>query len=83
MPDYYCLNCGQLQTDVLTCCSKDGEEAMTPQQMVGHIKQLVAAHERSMTEIRSLLARYDALRINDGEKAPGWLLHELRRISIT
>jgi hypothetical protein len=32
-------------------------------------------------EIRSLLARYDCFRINDGEKAPGWLLHELRELS--
>ena len=32
-------------------------------------------------EIRSLLARYDGFRMNDGEKAPGWLLHELRKLS--
>lgn len=32
-------------------------------------------------EIRSLLARYDGYRSNDGEKAPGWLLHELRELS--
>ena len=32
-------------------------------------------------EIRSLLARYDGFRLNDGEKASGWLLHELRELS--
>ena len=32
-------------------------------------------------EIRSLIARYDGFRMNDGEKAPGWLLHELRELS--
>ena len=32
-------------------------------------------------EIRSLIAKYDSYRMNDAEKCPGWILHELRELS--
>ena len=40
MSNFYCLSCGQLQTDVLTCCKDDGEEVMTPLQMAVEIRRL-------------------------------------------
>jgi hypothetical protein len=40
-----------------------------------------ASAQRLKAEIRSLIAKYDSYRMNDAEKCPGWILHELRELS--
>jgi hypothetical protein len=48
---------------------------------VEDVEAILKSAQQLKAEIRSPLARYDGFRLNDGEKAPGWLLHELRELS--
>jgi hypothetical protein len=57
------------------------QEALAAKQALETVVENANSLQQLKAEIRSLIARYDGFRMNDGEKAPGWLLHELRELS--